>query len=302
MIIRALFLVTTLLAGLAGWNIAVAQEEGPTVRAAPERDEGLGPYNRLVIRGATLIDGTGAPPYGPVDIVIEGNRITEVRVVGYPHLPIDPDARPEAGDYEIDASGMYVLPGFINAHGHISNPGQGNFGDPSPAEYVYKLWLAHGITTIRDVGSGSGFEWTLNEKARSQRNEITAPRIIVHNGFRGSMTVDEAVEWVQDIEKDGADGIKFFGAPPDVMRAAVAEANRLGLKTTMHHAQLAVTRWNVLDSARAGMTSMEHWYGLPEALFEDKIIQDYPVDYNYMDEPLETGRQTLVGQMERGDG
>ena len=52
----------------------------------------------------------------------------------------------------------------------------------------------------------------------------------------------------------------------------------------MHHAQLAVTRWNVLDSARAGLTSMEHWYGLPEALFEDRTIQDYPADYNYLNE------------------
>jgi len=52
----------------------------------------------------------------------------------------------------------------------------------------------------------------------------------------------------------------------------------------MHHAQLNVARWNVLNSARAGLTSMEHWYGLPEALFDDKIVQDYPYDYNYSNE------------------
>jgi hypothetical protein len=52
----------------------------------------------------------------------------------------------------------------------------------------------------------------------------------------------------------------------------------------MHHAQLDVVNWNVLDSARAGMTSMEHWYGLPEAMFVDKVIQDYPADYNYTNE------------------
>jgi hypothetical protein len=45
-----------------------------------------------------------------------------------------------------------------------------------------------------------------------------------------------------------------------------------------------VARWNILNSARAGMTSMEHWYGLPEALFTDKTIQNYPLDYNYADE------------------
>ena len=41
--------------------------------------------DKLIIRGATLIDGTGAPPRGPVDIVIEKNRITQVAdVVGAP--------------------------------------------------------------------------------------------------------------------------------------------------------------------------------------------------------------------------
>jgi hypothetical protein len=40
----------------------------------------------------------------------------------------------------------------------------------------------------------------------------------------------------------------------------------------------------VLDSARAGLTTMEHWYGLPEALFADQAVQNYPADYNYSNE------------------
>jgi hypothetical protein len=52
----------------------------------------------------------------------------------------------------------------------------------------------------------------------------------------------------------------------------------------MHHAQMDVARWNVLHSARAGLTTMEHWYGLPEALFADRTIQDYRLDYNYQNE------------------
>src|SRR5262245_4552327 len=59
----------------------------PTV--APARHEGDGPFPRLIIRGATLIDGTGGPPRGPVDIVIEGNQITQVASVGYPGVRID---------------------------------------------------------------------------------------------------------------------------------------------------------------------------------------------------------------------
>src|SRR6185436_2960958 len=48
-----------------------------------------------------------------------------------------------------------------------------------------------------------------------------------------------------------------------------------------HHAQLDVARVNALTTARWGLTTMEHWYGLPEALFDDRTVQDYPVAYNY---------------------
>ena len=56
------------------------------VEPGPDRAEGDGPFDRTVIRGAIVIDGTGAPPRGPVDIVIEGNRIARIAGVGYPGL------------------------------------------------------------------------------------------------------------------------------------------------------------------------------------------------------------------------
>lgn len=86
------------------------------------------------------------------------------------------------------------------------------------------------------------------------------------------------------IDERGADGIKFFGASPEVYAAAIDEANKRGLGTMTHHAQTRVVYNNVLQSARLGLTSMTHWYGLPEAMFDDKIIQDYPLDYNYNNE------------------
>ncbi len=68
------------------------------------------------------------------------------------------------------------------------------------------------------------------------------------------------------------------------MEAALDEAEIQGLRSACHHAQMAVTRVNVLDTARWGLTSMEHWYGLPEALFTGQTVQDYPLDYNYANE------------------
>ena len=60
-------------------TFAFAQSEDVPDRAD---GEGIGQFERLVLRGAYLIDGTGAPPQGPVDIVIEKDRITEIKVVG----------------------------------------------------------------------------------------------------------------------------------------------------------------------------------------------------------------------------
>ncbi|HPU15096.1 MAG TPA: amidohydrolase, partial [Polymorphobacter sp.] len=53
--------------------------------------EGAGPYPTLVIRGVTIIQGDGAPPYGPADIVIEGDRITAINTAGTPGLPMRPN-------------------------------------------------------------------------------------------------------------------------------------------------------------------------------------------------------------------
>ena len=68
------------------------------------------------------------------------------------------------------------------------------------------------------------------------------------------------------------------------MAAALDENKKLGLRSACHHSQMDVVRWNVLNSARAGLTTMEHWYGLPEALFDDRVVQHYPLDYNYNNE------------------
>jgi hypothetical protein len=109
--------------------------------------------------------------------------------------------------------------------------------------------------------------------------------VVFGQGEKGPFLSEESTRrWVRKIAKQGAQGIKFFGAPKHIMQAALNEADKQGLGTAMHHAQLDVVNWNVLDSARTGMTTMEHWYGLPEAMFVDRIIQDYPTDYNYTNE------------------
>lgn len=258
------------------------------IEPAPNRraGEGDGPYPQLILRGVTVVNGTGAPANGPLDIVIRGDRIERIAGVGYPGVPIDPERRPklEAGGREIDLAGHYVLPGFVDLHGHIGGEEQG-----TPAEYVYKLWLGHGVTTVRDPGCGNGLDFCISERERSEKNAIAAPRIHPYVFFGQGRdapftTPEQARDWVREVKRRGAEGVKFFGYRPDIMEAAIREAKEQGMRTATHHAQMDVRRVNVLTSARWGLTTMEHWYGLPEALFVDRTVQDYPADYNYGDE------------------
>ncbi|MFN3237488.1 MAG: amidohydrolase family protein [Pseudomonadales bacterium] len=279
---------------------ATPGEEGATLyqsfgveipKPAPDRpaSEGNGPFSRLVLDGAMIVDGLGSPPRGPVSIVIENERIAAIH-----NRP--PPA--EAGEQRMDVSGMTALPGFIDAHVHIGSPGQGLAGPVVPPEYVFKLWLAHGITTVRDVGSTMGLGWTVDHADRSNKGEITAPRIIPYAMFPGSVltTSEAARKWVKAVHKRGAKGIKLRGGTREALSAVYAEAARLNIGTASHHDQNGVYHMNVLDSARLGLDSMEHWYGLPEAMFTDRTIQNYPADYNYSDEQWRFGEAGKLWQ------
>jgi len=264
---------------------------------APDRraDEGTGPFDRLIIRGATVIDGTGAPPIGPMDIVIQGNRIVEVRNVGTPGVPIDPSRRPQGADYELDAEGMYVLPGFIDLHAHT-----GGAGKAPEAEYTYKLWMAHGITTSRGVPHGT-MEFSLHERERSARNEIVAPRMVSYAvpgsgaDWEGGPVNDAetARAWVRYAAGKGIEGVKLFAGTNEVLAAIIDEAHLHHMGTVMHNAQLTVADHNALEMARMGLDSMTHYYGLFESMYKDRSVQSYPPDYNYANE------QDRFGQVAR---
>src|SRR5690625_7609697 len=68
------------------------------------------------------------------------------------------------------------------------------------------------------------------------------------------------------------------------MRIVIEEANKLNLGTMAHLSQTTVARIDAVVAAQMGLGNLEHWYGLPEALFTDQVIQKYPFDYNYANE------------------
>jgi imidazolonepropionase-like amidohydrolase len=256
---------------------------------APDRAEGVGAGETVILRSVMIIDGTGAPPYGPADIVLRDGRIEQLVDT------TDPIARGLFGTVDVraahpdarvyDLPGRYVMPGLVDTHTHIGNPQQA----PN-AEYVYKLWLSHGVTTARETGNLNGLDFSLGEAGRSERNEITAPRILPMPFFGSGEAAPitraaDAARWVQGVADKGATGVKFMGAAPEAFEAALREVNALGLDSACHHEQRRVSRINAMTTARWGLRSIEHWYGLPEAMFRDRTVQDFPAGYNYSDEP-----------------
>src|SRR5438067_9391297 len=263
---------------------SLRNEQRDDPKFAPDRHEGDGPFPRLVIRGATLIDGTGGPPRGPVDIVVEGSRIVDIASVGVPHVPIDSTRRPKAGAREIDAKGMYIMPGIVDLHVHQGTPQKA-----PESEYYNKLWLAHGITTVRGVPFAS-FAYSVHEKERSAKNEIAAPRYVVYQrpgtgwGQGPVTTPEQARAWVRWIKAHGADGLKLGAERPDLMAALLDEAKKLNMGSTAHLQQTGVAQVNAIKAARLGLGTVTHFYGHFESLLKDYVVQPYPVDQNYNDE------------------
>jgi imidazolonepropionase-like amidohydrolase len=237
-------------------------------------------YPRLLIRNVMVIDGAGNPARGPMDIVVEGGSIASVN----PARPIDEfgtgrgsgrAGNTPAADRVIDGTGMYAMPGIIDVHGHIQFSRN---GVAMPKDYEYKLWLAHGITTVRDPGSGEGIDTIVAHARLSAENKLTAPTIIPYATV-GAETPDEVRAQIRRVKAAGAKGLKVFINRPDVWAAISDEAARLDLPIAT---DLKIQETDAVQAARLGVRSIEHWYGIPDAAIPGP--QRFPDYYNYDNE------------------
>ena len=92
-------------------------------------------------------------------------------------------------------------------------------------------------------------------------------------------TPAEARKSIQEIKKRGGDGVKIFGMDRDIMKAAMEEAHKLGFRVAHH---VGVEETDAWDDAAFGVTSIEHWYGVPDAALRGS--QKFPHSYNYSSE------------------
>ena len=251
--------------------------------------------NRLVIRNATIISGRGSPgtnrgmpPEGPVDIIIENGIITDVVLQDAVNTAGNgPDYQRPTGDVVIDAKGKYVIPGLVEMHAHLPPP-RSDMG-PRGLDYAYRLYLGHGITTVRDAGTGAGLKVLGPQRDQSTAHTLVAPRLVLCQRWPLPLrrwdignTPEKARAMVREFKALGADCIKISKSPghyPDVMEAAADEGKKLGMYTMV---DLKVSESDALVASNAGVRSIEHWYGIPDAAL--KGSQNFPADYNYWDE------------------
>jgi len=219
----------------------------------------------IVIEGGTLIDGTGAPALLGTRILIEGGRIQEIVQAGELSIP--------AGARVIDAAGKYIIPGLIDAHVHYDMP------------WLHRLYLANGVTTVRDLGSS--IERTLTLRQEIAAGNILAPRMFISGpGINPSsvraMNLGSAKEMATKLVEAGVDGIKVTGYTTDELRDIVEVAHANGLIVYGH---TGPKRGNRAPGARlaveAGLDGIEHALGILEDAMDKPV--PVPADYDPFD-------------------
>jgi imidazolonepropionase-like amidohydrolase len=234
----------------------------------------------LAIRGALLIDGTGAW-HEKHTLIVEGTRIAT----------IGPDARVKIpkGVRVIEGRGRAVLPGLIDCHVHYClDAGPDAIrslerDDPTvtavKAVAHARATLEAGITTVRDVGSRDHISISVTRAIRA--GIVPGPRTLNaglaicmtggHAWFIGRQAdgPDEVLKAVREQIRAGADVIKFIatggvltpGVSPgaaqltfEELRAGVEEATRAGRRVAAH----AHGAEGMKNAIRAGVHSIEH--------------------------------------------
>ena len=199
----------------------------------------------IVIEGARLIDGKSDRPLDNATIVIEGNRITRAtpEKVEFPE-----EAR------RIDARGKTVLPGLIDNHVHYRS-------------YCGELFLAHGVTSVRDLGNP--LDWIQAQRDAAASGKIAGPRIFcAGGGFYGRATAEHhtvvstpeaARQMARGLIDRDVDYLKIhLGVSLDITRAIAEEAHAVGLRVTGHLDS------SIVPYAEAGIDGVEHATGCAE--------------------------------------
>jgi imidazolonepropionase-like amidohydrolase len=228
--------------------------------------------NVVALIGGTLIDGTGASPVRNTTVLIEGTKIKAVGAMDKVKIP--------EGAKKINVLGKWVLPGFIDAHMHLTYPGDDlqHFTQTDSlatlrALHFMNMFLRCGITSVRDVGAPVEPMRALNEAAQwgyiDTIHLFSCGQLLTVTGGHGdglkqARAVDGPWEWrkaVREMFQAGFEHIKI--SPTFTMeeaKAAVDEAKTLGLRITSHGGGLSDTTPTTMTrvAVQAGVQCIEH--------------------------------------------
>jgi imidazolonepropionase-like amidohydrolase len=220
---------------------AAADQAEALVQAV--HDSGFTGDRTFALVGATLIDGTGAHPMPDAVVLVRDGRIAEAGPRASVRLP--------AGIPQIDASGRTVLPGLWDMHAHYEQVEWG------------PIYLASGVTTVRDVGNE--FEFVTAVRDAIEKGTGIGPRMVLAGIIDGSgpegVGVDkadtpaQAIQIVRRYHRAGFRQMKIYSSVSlPVLTAVAREAHRLGMTVTGHIPK----SMDVYQAVRAGMDQVNH--------------------------------------------
>jgi len=202
--------------------------------------------------GARILDGTGAPLLENGVVVVRDGLITEVGTAD----AVTPPSEAEI----VDLEGRFLLPGFVNAHGHV-----GPDGDRSDVGEQLEIYAHYGITTVLSLGDEA-------DDPREERwsPELRRARLFVSGPSLAPESPEAAEDEVARVVAMGADWVKMHvneARNRDTYPALIAAAQRRSKPTAIHIEELEDAR-GVLE---AGATLLAH--SVRDAPVDDDLIQ-----------------------------
>jgi hypothetical protein len=211
----------------------------------------INPAKRLAITGATLEDSTGAAPIRDSVILIEDGVITAAGPRDRVKIP--------KGATVLDASGKYAVPGLWDMHAHYEQVEWG------------PIYLAAGVTSVRDVGNEFDFIKTVHDQLDRRDNPAIGPHLEFAGIIDGSGpislgavvadTPEQAAALVEKYKVAGARQIKIYSSvKPEIVKAITAAAHARGMTVTGHIPQ----NMTAIEGVNDGMDQINHLqYELP---------------------------------------
>lgn len=214
-----------------------------------------------VLKGGTLIDGTGTAPQPNVNIVIKGDVIQSI---GSGRIPV--------GAEVIDVTDKYIVPGLWDKHLHYK-------------DWFPEMLATHGVTSAF-VQSGGSMAWLHTQNEGVAKGTILGPRMFFRER---SFDVFDSVEAARDAVKKTIRERKpsfikaYTGLTAEQLKAVAEEAHRAGLHIEGH---LGIS---ARDAIEAGIDGLTHSSGIALSVLRPEDLKKIP-DMRVFD----TGRRRVI--------